>query len=552
MDELTSQIQGFSSWRSQRVDLPVQQDDAVSFSDTWQQLTGATLLSSLATVCFLLAIALILRTIVDNGIINQNFGAFLGMGYAGVMIAYGYRRHSRERPLIPVYALCGALLLLTIVFETYVRFELLSALVAHAFLVLTLIVMTVMGLRYKVAAPLCVGVLGASMVGMALGFPDPSFPYVAVILLLANAASYAARGIPGCRWLSWAVLILTMFFWLLWATKVRTPLLSGEVLGPELALPWLLPALALFAVTYLAIFVWFVLGASGRFGFLESALVIVNVAWMYAIARAVVLPWHGREDQVGAAGTLLAFAYLSLAFWFARSRSKERQAVTTFVIAALILMAAALPASTGSILVALLAWSSLAMALTVISGIWQNPGVRATSYVLQTFACVVAAASGSFSVVAVFPRHKAAVAATLACICLMHYAWCRRKVARPEGGRVSALLFLLAMVYLFGASRMILFSTLAMSGADVGSLFECGQSILINVGALVLMLLGLFLMNAEILAVSVVVAGIGAAKVFGYDLMKIEGIPLIFSVFSFGVTASVGSLVWRGWARQTS
>jgi hypothetical protein len=234
---------------------------------------------------------------------------------------------------------------------------------------------------------------------------------------------------------------------------------------------------------------------------------------------------------------LLAFAYLSLAFWFARSRSKERQAVTTFVIAALILMAAALPASTGSILVALLAWSSLAMALTVISGIWQNPGVRATSYVLQTFACVVAAASGSFSVVAVFPRHKAAVAATLACICLMHYAWCRRKVARPEGGRVSALLFLLAMV---------------LSQADVGSLFECGQSILINVGALVLMLLGLFLMNAEILAVSVVVAGIGAAKVFGYDLMKIEGIPLIFSVFSFGVTASVGSLVWRGWARQTS
>ncbi|HLO09117.1 MAG TPA: hypothetical protein VK303_00355, partial [Desulfobacteria bacterium] len=46
----------------------------------------ASLFPRLATLCFLMVVALILRTITDNGIVNPLLGMGLGMGYAAALM----------------------------------------------------------------------------------------------------------------------------------------------------------------------------------------------------------------------------------------------------------------------------------------------------------------------------------------------------------------------------------------------------------------------------------------------------------------------------------
>jgi hypothetical protein len=53
--------------------------------------------------------------------------------------------------------------------------------------------------------------------------------------------------------------------------------------------------------------------------------------------------------------------------------------------------------------------------------------------------------------------------------------------------------------------------------------------------------------NNEILTVAIVVGLLGMMKSFVFDLFGIKGMPLVFSVFSSGVVAAVGSVVSTRW-----
>ena len=182
----------------------------------------STVLSNVATICFLMVVALVLRTIVDNGLINQTVGSFIGMGYAGLLIAYGFLRFSRSHALIPVYSTCGTLLLYSIVYESYSRFESLSGPVAYLVLTATLVVMTVMGIRYILITPLVVGICGASLVGLSLGFPNPNFLLTGALFVLANIAALRSQVVKGANPIRWVMVILTMFLFIFWTTKIQS------------------------------------------------------------------------------------------------------------------------------------------------------------------------------------------------------------------------------------------------------------------------------------------------------------------------------------------
>jgi hypothetical protein len=67
-------------------------------------LTLPILLRRIATVCFLLVIALILRTITDNQIINTRIGSILGMTYAAVLLLLGWRLYAERKAGWPRYS----------------------------------------------------------------------------------------------------------------------------------------------------------------------------------------------------------------------------------------------------------------------------------------------------------------------------------------------------------------------------------------------------------------------------------------------------------------
>ena len=64
-----------------------------------------------------------------------------------------------------------------------------------------------------------------------------------------------------------------------------------------------------------------------------------------------------------------------------------------------------------------------------------------------------------------------------------------------------------------------------------------------------LLLIGLRLRSLEIATVAGLVTLLGAVKVFILDLFGIKGVPLVISVFSFGVVAAVASVVMGKWQK---
>ncbi|MBP1601020.1 MAG: hypothetical protein H6Q06_1171, partial [Acidobacteria bacterium] len=59
----------------------------------------ASLFPRLATLCFPMVVALILRTITDNGIVNPLIGMALGMGYAAALMVTGWYQYRRGSSL---------------------------------------------------------------------------------------------------------------------------------------------------------------------------------------------------------------------------------------------------------------------------------------------------------------------------------------------------------------------------------------------------------------------------------------------------------------------
>jgi hypothetical protein len=62
-------------------------------------------------------------------------------------------------------------------------------------------------------------------------------------------------------------------------------------------------------------------------------------------------------------------------------------------------------------------------------------------------------------------------------------------------------------------------------------------------------LFSLYKRNKELRNVAIVITVIGAAKVFLLDLVQLKGVPLLFSVFSFGLVAALASFVLGRWSK---
>ena len=144
-------------------------------SSILKQLTGATLLSTVATVSFLLAVALVLRTLVDSSVINRAAGAYVGLSYAIGMMMYGYHRYSRAHQPVPIYTICGLVMLFAIILETRIRFEVIPANLGYALLAVTVVATAFFGKRHRVPSVIAFGVLGATSAGLALEFPHPDY-----------------------------------------------------------------------------------------------------------------------------------------------------------------------------------------------------------------------------------------------------------------------------------------------------------------------------------------------------------------------------------------
>jgi hypothetical protein len=519
----------------------------------------ASLFPRLATLCFLMVIALILRTITDNGIVNPLLGMGLGMGYAAALMVAGWYQYRRGSSLAPVFVACGAILMSTIVVETHARFQSLPLVPAYWTLMATGAGMAFVSRRFTVFLPVSVGTLGMCLAGAAIDYPDPFFPYLFMILLTANLLGYYAGTLKRCGWLRWTVLLVTLAMFLLWGMRLAAVVARRITAAPTLAPGWFLPVLATASAAFLAIaLLGIVRSRHVKVSAFDFCLPTINAVGSYLAARVVVSEADGSALALNLVAILFALVHFGAAFWLAMRKIDGVPGTNTFVVAGGALLGLALPAALGSVPAAPVLGAA-ALGMAVLSDRWGSGAVRGTSYLLQVFAVVTLALHFPANGLTATPFAGTVSAAALAAVALVHYRWCRRHAPPAHspffesydtedlGGVVTLLAALTCFFFLL---RGIAWRFLA-GGPGGPEAFECTRSIIINLAALGLGLYAFRARNREIRNVAILVIAVGAVT-SASDLLGTKGVPLVVSILSFGLAAATQSITLSRWQRVPS
>jgi hypothetical protein len=519
--------------------------------------TGA-LLPRVATVCFAMVVALILRTITDSEIINTQLGSLFGMGYASTLIFVGWWLYSRKNRLAPVFPVCGLLLLFSVVIETHARFQSLPTVMAYLILIGAGAVVIVMGLRYRASLQLCAASLGSGLVGMTIDFPYPFYPMLALLLLGGSIAAYIAWRARLCQSLRWTTLGLAIVFWLFWSFKLNAPAVYDELMTDVLHLSWFFPFLFLFWAFYTVTNIYRMATDKEYLGFFESVLPSVVGIGAFWAAWSVTVTWYQNTLWLGIIGVLAGLAHLGVGSWLA-SHNREEGAVgsTTYTFAAVLLLSLGVASIFADLLWSVPVLSVSAYIMARLANRWQSGGIRCTSYLFQLAAGLIAVSTGVVAVDISSPIVGSLVLGTLIAMSFLQYRWCRSHAPPSmhsaffswlDKKDISAVILLLTgLISGFFLLRLGLYQMLAKATSDFEYMFRGGQTVFINLGAVFLLFVASSRKNNEILTVGIVLGILGMLKSFIFDLFGIKGMPLVFSVFSSGVVAAVGSVVSTRW-----
>ncbi|MEI7815824.1 MAG: hypothetical protein WCI45_01415 [Desulfuromonadales bacterium] len=526
----------------------------------WASRTS--LLPRLAALCFLLVVALILRTITDSGLINKLVGSGVGMAYAAVLMIVGWYRYGKESPLAPIFAASGAILMSTVVVETHTHFNALPLVPAYLTLMATGIGMALISRQFNAFTPISVGILTMCFAGAAIDYPHPFFPYLSLVLFTANLLGYFAAQLKRCSWLRWSALIVTMIMLQLWSVQIVTALRKGGVASADLSISWFLPVMALFTACYLILaLLGIIRSATERIPLFDLALPTITVLWAFSVMLYVSgVPGGGSTFVMGAIGVLIAVSLLSVSFWLAQRGGEGAPGASSYTFACGVLLAIALPAATGSLMLSLPILSLVAIFMAVMSRVWNCGTIRLTTYLFHIYCCVAMVIAIRGDGPAAMDAVNILPAGLLACIILYQYQWCRwwpptegssffRRFDAND--RSASMLLLAGLISGFFMVRIALFQIIAMLPAEMHrDAFRSSQSVLINTAAIALILFAFLKQNKEIRNVAILVMVLGGIKVFLYDLMGIHGLPLVFSVLSFGLAAAAESIALGKWQKK--
>lgn len=537
---------------------PAEEGDATEELLSW--VGKSSLLQRLSTLCFLLVIALILRTVTDSGLIDLQIGSLVGMVYAASLMLLGWRRYKRRNPLAPIFTICGTVLMFLVVVETHTHFESLPSGPAYILLMLTGLGMATLSYLYRVPAPIAIGNLGMCLAGAAIDYPQPFFPYLGGLLLTANLLGYFAARAHKYSWLRWIMLFVTIFMIVTWGLKLGPALLGKEIIPPILAPSFFLPMLGLFALTYpLTAFLRIKRVTTGLPARFDLLVPTISAIWAFPLAQYVTFAMGDNTVFIGIIGVIAGLAHLAPALWLAKHKQPGAGGTNAFVFAGSVLLVLALPITLGSSFAGLAVLSALAFWLVSPAESWQNGNVRLTSYILQIYAAIALTFLLLTSAPETHSTGAAIAAALLAVLSLLHYQRCRNlpppatvaffiKIDRNDLS--AAFLLLTSLLSAFFTLRIAAykFMVLSLPVETLNNAFQSAQSVIINVSAAVLMLFALARHKKELRNIAIMVTIIGAIKVFLYDLIGgMHGLPLVISVFSFGLTTSLESFGLTRW-----
>ncbi|HKJ29284.1 MAG TPA: hypothetical protein VKA22_03650 [Desulfuromonadales bacterium] len=518
------------------------------------------ILSRVATTSFIVAVAVALRTASDSGVVDLQIGSFIGMLYALGLLIYGWFAYKEGSIQAPVYTLWGTLIMCSVVVEAHRVFATVPTEVAYLAMALTGLVGTIISRMHHVALPVFVGTLGMSFGSFALDYPSPVFPYLVIIMGLANIfATYATR-LLRASWLRWLLLILTLFMIQIWDLKLNIYLSKLAPENLEFSVQGLMPSIGFLGLVFFGISLLGVLGkVQEKISKFDIVMPVLNVCWIFLAAKYAINQGLTTATTFGWVAMVAAIAHLAIAWWLAHRVEEGNVGTTSFAIAGGLLLAFSAPMAIGHAVIASALVALLAIAMAWLSKRRSNTGLRLASYLLQFYACS-ALVYLLWSTDGTRPSVVGAISSgLLATIAFVHYFWSRRNPpvagesilhSLNKNDRVAGLLLIAALFSGFFTMRVGLYQALDFLHAATRSNFDGAQSVLINVTAIVVLWMSLLRHNKELRNVAVLLIVIGAGKVFLMDMVSIKGMPLMAGVFTFGLVAAFASFVLGRWNKS--
>lgn len=507
------------------------------------------LLPRISTLCFLMVIALGLRTMSDSGIIAMEIGALAGIVYAATLLGVGHSLYRRSSSLSPVFSICGGLLMLSIVLETYNRFRAIPMEMAYIILALTGICMAITSYRHKVALPIIVGTLGMCLAGVAIDYPAPFFPYLGLLLWIANILGYFATRMKRCSWLRWLLMFTTHFMLQIWGLKLGMVILRGEDMAQPLAPAWFLPIVALIGFSFMSISLFGIIrSGSDKISKFDYMLPSLNAGWCYVVGMYVI----NNPPDFGGGATAAAILHFFIASWLATRKNSGAPGTNTFIAGGTILLGFSLPALFGSMLLPLPILSALALGIAYYAREWGSGGMRVTSYLLQAYVSLIMTLELGGEGVSQNPPIALTVTAICGLLGLAHYRFCRKNrppeqshffIRIDKFDRTAVFVLLAGLSDGYTMTMILTYQGLTRyTEGGFGAAFMSIQSVSINGAATVIMILAMLWQHKELRNVSILITLIGGAKVFLIDMINLEGLPRVISVFSFGAAAALISI----------
>lgn len=532
----------------------------------WTWIGRYSVLPRVAAVCFMLVVALLLRTVTDNGWVGPQLGTVLGLSYVAILLSCGWRQYAASHSLAPVFSGCGLLLLFSIIAESRFHFSALPIWLGSSLLIATSAAAMAIAIRYRAPFLLWMAVTGATLVVLVMDFPNIAFPAAAGILLVAAFAALRAADRGLAKGLRWPVLFMIFFLFLIWGFKLSYAVKNSAMssLPPAVFAPWYLPALLCFSFLLPGITSRRLLGGTALDLFyhmlpLAGALIFIlggNVA---------LVTWWGERLLMGISACFFASSLLGV-IWY-RLRQKKRQGkekevtgLASFGMAAALLFFAAIPFLTDTLPRAQIFLPFVSIAFLALSHRSGSGNMRLLAVVLALVTMMTGIHSGVFIAQPAVGTGTWLSLLTAVAAGMGAYFWCRMNPP-PQNGfyfhidnrDYTALMFLAyGLLAVYSLAALMLTSIYGILRLEPTGL-ACGRSILINIGAAILIVWGTKIRKSkEIAAAGIVVALIGGGKVFLSDLFHAHGLPLILSVSSFGALTALCSLFLGKWQKMCS
>ncbi|HSH69288.1 MAG TPA: hypothetical protein VK997_05180, partial [Deferrisomatales bacterium] len=509
----------------------------------------STLFGRAAVACFLLVVALVLRTLADSQWLLVDDGIWLGLGYAVLLNVAGWGLFRRRSGQAPTCCWTGAVLLGAVLLEGVFRHRVVPLPLAYILLA-AVAGGTGWALRERNASG-TLWVVGAALFGAGAGllWAQPPLPWPLVLVLVGNAMAGRRDAGPARVVFRAAAWLALMSFWGVWGLALVGALRSGAAVPARLAPGWfgwlLLATLLYFLISSL-------LEAARQprrwLDAFDACLLPVTLGWGHVVGVRVLPRLGGGSHWLGGV-ELGAAGLVMIAGWRLGKRAHEHPQGTTgtglLAVGATVLLFLGLPIALGGV-AAVALWAVAAHGLARLGQHWQSGGARLASYVLPAAGCAYGwfasglAPGGASGIAAGLVFAASAVAAVL------QYLDQRRRKA-PARSRffatvdrrddTGALPLLAAVGFGMLALRGGLHPLLGAVLADPAEALSAAQSVFLSLAALALIVGGQRRSAAQVRGVGVLVLAAAAVRVFGFDLLASRGLPLVFAVLGFGVAA---------------